>query len=314
MPPRVWVITGSSSGLGLATALHALRQGDKVVATVRSLSKVPDALRAAGARPLILNLDDPDEHIQQAAKQAITVYGYVDVLVNNAGTSINGYGPIEELSVQDMRKHFQTSLFGTLAFTQPFIAHFRTRRTEDIINVSSLAAGLSTPAWGPYCASKLALESFSETLSKELTLFNVRVTIIIAGYFPTNIFRTHPAYVEDGRVSGSPEATRSTVYIDPETQGYDSMNWLPRRSEARGLVGDPEKFAERVFEIVARKGLAYEVTRGAPVGWVKVACGSDAGSRILKQLEDTAENFKAFEPVWRSTDVRTEQKPVSSRL
>lgn len=213
-----------------------------------------------------------------------------------------------------MRGHFQSNLFGTLAFTQPFIAHFRTRRTGHIINVSSLAAGLSSPAWGPYCASKLALESFSETLSKELLLFNVQVTIIITGYFPTKIFRTHPAYVEDGKISESPEVHRSTAYIDPKTQGYDSINWLPRRSEAMGFIGDPEKFAERVFEIAARKGLAYEVMRGAPAGWVKVACGSDAGSSVLKQLEDTTENFRAFEPIWRSTDVRPKRKPVSSRL
>lgn len=314
MSPRVWVITGSSSGLGLATALRALKEGEKVIATVRSPAKFPQELRAAGAQQLILDLDGTDEHIRKAAQQAIAIYGHVDVLVNNAGTNINGYGPIEELSMQEIRQHFQSNLFGTLAFTQPFIAHFRTRRTGHIINVSSLAAGLSAPAWGPYNASKLALESFSETLAKELTLFNVKVTIIVTGYFPTKIFRTHPAYVEDGKNSEFATAHRSTVYTDPETQGYDSMNWRPRQAEAAGFVGDQEKFAARLFEIGAQRGFAYEVMKDAPRGWVKVPCGSDAGSFILKQLEDTVQNFKAFEPIWRSTDVGSAPKPVFSKL
>lgn len=173
---------------------------------------------------------------------------------------------------------------------------------------------MSPPAWGPYNASKLALESFSETLSKELSLFNVRVTIIVTGYFPTKIFRTHPAYVEDGKDSESAKAHRSQIYTDPETQGYDSMNWLPRRAHALGFVGDPEKFAARLFETAAQEGLAHEVMKNAPAGWVKVACGTDAGSLVLKQLEDTAENFRAFEPIWKSTDVVPGQKPASARL
>ena len=69
----------------------------QVIATVRSPAKFPDELRTAGARQLILNLDNSDEHIQQAAEQAFTFFGHVDILVNNAGTNVNGYGPIEEL-------------------------------------------------------------------------------------------------------------------------------------------------------------------------------------------------------------------------
>lgn len=217
--------------------------------------------------------------------------------------------------MQEIRQHFQSNLFGTLAFTQPFIAHFRPRRSGHIINVSSLAAGLSAPAWSPYNASKLALESFSETLAKELYLFSIRVTIIVTGYFPTAIFLKHPAYVGENKTADSSQARLSTIYVDPETQGYDSMNWRPRQAEAAGFVGDPAKFAARVFEIGAQTGFAYEVMKNAPKGWIKVACGSDAGSFVQKQLEDTVENFKAFEPIWRSTDAAgAAQKAASAKL
>ena len=114
MANRVWVVTGTSSGIGLAIAKHALSQGDsvsavvyskilraphtaQVIATVRSLAKFPAVLNEAGARPLVLDLDSSDDSVQRAAEEAIHIYGHVDVLVNNAGNNTTGYGPVEEV-------------------------------------------------------------------------------------------------------------------------------------------------------------------------------------------------------------------------
>lgn len=125
MTRRVWVITGTSSGLGLATALYALKEGDKVrstqvwlrnlslcvglevIATVRSYNKFPQALGELGAHPLVLTLESSDEDIENVAKEALSVYGHVDVLVNNAGTIAGGYGPIEELPYVRRPKRIQ---------------------------------------------------------------------------------------------------------------------------------------------------------------------------------------------------------------
>ena len=117
MTARIWVITGTSAGFGLAIARYALSQGDQVIvtqliirscltremfsaaqviATVRSLEKFPAELKERGARPLVLDLDSSDEAIQTAAREAIQIFGHVDVLVNNAASNLHGYGPIEE--------------------------------------------------------------------------------------------------------------------------------------------------------------------------------------------------------------------------
>ena len=209
--------------------------------------------------------------------------------------------------MSDIRQQFQSNLFGTLAFTQPFVAHFRTRRTGHIFNVSSIAAGLFPPAWGGYNASKAALDAFSDTLAKEVAPFGVRVFILMLGYFPTHIFRKHPSYAEEGQAPAKPP---TTVYTDRATQGYDSMNWLPRQSEATGLVGDPEKFAQRVYEIVAGIGLPAQVMgQHAQAGWIRVLCGTDCGQLVTAKTEDTLANMKAYEPIARSTDIAP-QKPI----
>ena len=116
MSRRVWVITGASSGLGLAMASYVIGQGDKVrtflahniqvlhsafllqdIVTVRDPSKFPRLLEAAGAHPLYLDMSSSDDIIRKAAEDALAVHGYVDVLVNNAASISLGFGPLEEL-------------------------------------------------------------------------------------------------------------------------------------------------------------------------------------------------------------------------
>jgi NAD(P)-dependent dehydrogenase (short-subunit alcohol dehydrogenase family) len=216
--------------------------------------------------------------------------------------------------MKDIRQQFQSNLFGTIAFTQPFIAHFRTRRSGHIFNVTSIGAATFSPAWGTYCASKVALEAFSDTLAKELSLFGVRVYVLMPGYFPTEIFRKHPAFVADGSANVT-RAPASTVYTDRATQGFDSMNWLPRNSEAHGWIGDPQKLSMRVHEIVVGTGLAKEIMdKYAEKGWIRILCGTECGEAVLNKYKDTLENIEAYEPIWRSTDIVQKNQVVRSRL
>ena len=177
------------------------------------------------------------------------------------------------------------------------------RHAGHIFNVSSVGGVVATPAWSTYCATKSALETFTDALARELWLFGVRVFTVAPGYFPTEIFHKHPAFVKDGASADQAKENPSTVYTDPETQGFNSMNWIPRYSEAHGLVGDPQKLAERVYEVVTGVGLAAEVmSKYADKGWTRILCGTDSGQLQLTRLEDIVGNIKAYEPIWTSTD------------
>ncbi|KAI0090612.1 NAD-P-binding protein [Irpex rosettiformis] len=309
MAERVWVITGTSSGLGLAMAKYMLSQGDKVIATVRSLEKFPSVLEEGGAKPLIVDFNNSDDEVICAAKTAIEFYGRVDVLVNNVGGN-SGVGPVEEISMDDIRSQFQTNLFGPIAFSKPFITHFRTRRAGHVLNLSSLSSMLSHPSFAAYTGSKAGLDSFTDALAAELAPFGVRVHLVLPGYFPTNIFVSHPHFKTTDTTPGPTEMPvaegLSQVYTE-ESQGWNLINTLPRNAQARGWMGDMDKFATRIYEIVTDTGMAKELgINDEP--WLRVPMGSDCGFLVQSKLNGILDNFKATEPFWRSTDVYQNQK------
>ncbi|KAF9809041.1 hypothetical protein IEO21_07614 [Rhodonia placenta] len=297
MAARVWLITGASSGIGLTLAEYVLSQGDKVIATVRSLAKFPESLKAAGAHPLVLDLGASDSDILKAGEEALKVHGYIDVLVNNAG--YGGLSPVEELDLGEARAQFQTNVFGAIALIQALLPSFRARRTGHILNVSSVGGFVSFPSWGAYCASKSALEAFSESLSQEVAPFGIRVLIVQPGYFPTSFLQT-TASISDLK--------RSTVYTDP-SQGYGADQKMHERAVEQGHVGDVAKLAQRLYELVAGTGLAKSLVegQGGKRDWLRVPLGPDCGTMILQKLSIVTENVKAFEHVWRSTDVTPER-------
>ncbi|GBE84246.1 hypothetical protein BKA93DRAFT_829141 [Sparassis latifolia] len=293
MTPKVWVITGANSGIGLALAQHVLSQGDRVIATVRSKAKVTDSLK--GAESLVLDLNGPDSEIRKAGEAALKIYGHVDVLVNNAGFGV--IGPVEELDIDDVRKQFQTNVFGAIAFTQAFLPHFRERRSGHILNVTSVGAFCNRPHWGAYAASKAAFDAFSESLSYEVEPYNVRVLVIMPGYFSTRFFGASPSV---GKLS--------TVYTAPE-QGYNSLEVTPKKHVESKQIGDPEKLAQRVYEVVHETGMAKGLmeSQGGKRGWMRVLLGPDGGERIFAKLDAVKENVEVFEKIWRSTDVEPER-------
>lgn len=211
-------------------------------------------------------------------------------------------------SLDHIREQFQINTFGTIAFTQPFVKQFRLRKTGHIFNVSSIGSIAIYPSWGTYGASKAALNVFSDALQKELTPYGVRVLTVLPGYFPTNIFRSHPQY-RDPESGQEPPPTVTTVYTDPVTQGYNSVSDIPRHQVEQGKIGDPEKFASRLFEIVTGTGLAKDLSigEGDKRDWNKIPFVSDCGEILLKQLEILTDNLRGTEVLWRSTDVEPER-------
>jgi NAD(P)-dependent dehydrogenase (short-subunit alcohol dehydrogenase family) len=186
----VALITGTSTGIGLATALHFARQGHDVWAGVRTPATATD-LRATidkerlPVRVLALDVDD-DGSVQRGVAEILDKAGRVDVLVNNAG--IGGGGPIEDVPVDWVKTLFETNYFGVLRVTRAVLPGMRERRAGVIVNVSSVAGRLAVAGHGHYSAVKHALEAMSEVLAQEVQRFGIRVAIVEPGVVVTPIF------------------------------------------------------------------------------------------------------------------------------
>jgi len=186
----VVLITGSSSGIGLATALHFARLGHDVHAGVRNPATATELTAAVDAEKLpirlvALDVDDAAS-VTRAVSAVLDRSGRIDVLVNNAG--IGGGGPIGDVPVDWAKGLFETNYFGAIRMIQAVLPGMRERRSGAIVNVSSIAGRVAIAGHGHYSAVKHALEAASEALAQEVVAFGIRVAIIEPGVVVTPIF------------------------------------------------------------------------------------------------------------------------------
>jgi len=174
------LITGCSSGYGLATARLFLDRGWRVVATMR---RPREDLLPASARLRVLPLDVTST---ESIAAAIDAAGPLDALVNNAGVGV--VGAFEATPMAQIRRVFETNTFGVLAMTQAAIPQFRARRSGTIVNVTSSVTLAAMPLAAAYTASKQAIEGFTGSLAHELGHFGIRVRLVEPGYAPTTRF------------------------------------------------------------------------------------------------------------------------------
>ncbi|NDG85858.1 MAG: SDR family NAD(P)-dependent oxidoreductase [Proteobacteria bacterium] len=184
---KTWFITGCSTGFGRILAELLLERGDRVIATARKIeSLAPLAEKAKTDGQLeIFELDVTDfPAVHRVAEAAISKTGRIDVLVNNAGY---GYvGALEEVSIEDVRKVYETNVFGLMEVTRAILPQFRKQRSGHIINLSSVAGMVGTPGASIYNSTKFAVEGLSEALAGELSHFGIKVTLIEPGAFRTD--------------------------------------------------------------------------------------------------------------------------------
>ena len=185
------LVTGSSSGIGFATALALGRAGHNVYATMRKPDRAPVLREAIEREKLpvsILALDvDSDESVSAAVSTIRSQAGFIEALVNNAGTE--RIGSIEELPFEAFRATMETNFFGCLRCVRACLPEMRERQSGCIVNVSSVAGRIASSPMAPYAASKFALEALSEVLAQELKPFNIRVAIVEPGIIDTPMSR-----------------------------------------------------------------------------------------------------------------------------
>jgi NAD(P)-dependent dehydrogenase (short-subunit alcohol dehydrogenase family) len=184
------LITGASSGIGLATAVALARANHRVIATMRSLASANELLSLAAAERLpvsTLTLDvDDDASVVRGFEEALSKHGHIDVLVNNAG--IAGPGAVDEMPLHAFRQIMETNYFGALRCIKAVLPGMLAHRAGCIVNITSVAARVAIAPQAAYVASKHALEGLSECLAQEVKAFNVRVALVEPGPISTSIF------------------------------------------------------------------------------------------------------------------------------
>ncbi|WP_010277446.1 SDR family oxidoreductase [Paenibacillus senegalensis] len=189
----VALVTGSSSGFGLQTVIALASKGYEVAATMRNLGAKAELLQEAQSRGLAervhcYQLDVTDTAaMKPVVEQVERQLGPLDVLVNNAGYAAGG--SVEDVPMSEWRAQFETNVFGVMELTKLVVPSMRERGRGMIINVSSVSGRIGFPGYGPYAASKFALEGFSEALRLELLPFGVYVVLLEPGAYRTAIWQ-----------------------------------------------------------------------------------------------------------------------------
>jgi NAD(P)-dependent dehydrogenase (short-subunit alcohol dehydrogenase family) len=215
---KVAVITGSSSGIGLLTAIEFARNGYRVVATMRDLERIgrlEEAAQKAGVRDKLdlrrLDVTEFDS-LPGAIEAIVRNHGRIDVLVNNAGFSVAGFG--EDLKLSEIRHQFETNFFGNVAMSKAVLPVMRKQKSGHIIQVASVAGRLGQPLLGAYCSSKFALEGFSESLRVETHSLGIRVVLVEPGAFDTDIWTRNVVVGEGALDPSSPNKQRSQRFTE----------------------------------------------------------------------------------------------------
>ncbi len=197
--PKVILITGTSSGFGMLTAARLASSGHHVFATMRDLAKKDLLLAEVKKRGGKLNLLPLDvtsrESMQSVVAMIAESFGYLDVLINNAGYGLGGF--FEDLTEEEIRRQMETNFFGVQNVTRQAIPLLRSRKAGKILNISSIAGLQSSPCFGAYNASKWALEGFTESLRYELKFFGIDVFLIEPGTYKTKIFHENAQYAKN---------------------------------------------------------------------------------------------------------------------
>jgi NAD(P)-dependent dehydrogenase (short-subunit alcohol dehydrogenase family) len=270
---KVWFITGSSRGLGRALARTVLAAGHRLVATARNPEELRDLVATAPDRSRAVALDVTDPAAaRRAIDTAVTAFGRIDVLVNNAGYA--NVASIEDLPEDDFRAQVETNFFGVVNVTRAALPVLRARKDGHIIQISSIGGRSGSPGLSAYQASKWAVGGFSEVLAIEVRPLGIRVTIVEPGGIRTDWAGSSMRVLESR----------------PEYQGV-----LGPFSSMRGRTdltrGDPSKMSRAILRIAEEKNPPLHLLLGSDAYFLADVVGE------RRRAEDTR---------WRSLSLSTD--------
>ena len=184
---RVAVVTGSSTGIGFETSLMLARNGYFIYATMRNIQKSKEIERIAQQENLpirIVEMDvDNDNSVKKTIEKIISERNRIDILVNNAGYGL--FGALEDLPMEEIKRQYETNVFGVIRVSQYVLPIMRTQRDGIIVNISSVSGLAGIPSQSVYVSTKFALEGLSESLSFEVETYGIKIILIEPGVINT---------------------------------------------------------------------------------------------------------------------------------
>jgi NAD(P)-dependent dehydrogenase (short-subunit alcohol dehydrogenase family) len=268
---RIWFVTGCSTGLGRAIAQAVIESGDSIAVTARSQAQVADLQAMAPKQVLSLSLDvTSEDSIDTAVKAALDRFGRIDILVNNAGAGL--VGAIEECQVADLRRVYDTNVFGTLAVTRRILPTMRSQRAGHIIFITSVGAMRGSASVGIYGSSKAALDVIAEALRGEVSPLGLKVSTVMPGLFRTD-FRSRGI------------ARAETVIPD-----YDATVGQVRRGLENPYpdsAGDPAQVGQAILKLVDHDGPPP----------LRLALGADCVDGVRKKIAALESELAEWESV-----------------
>jgi NAD(P)-dependent dehydrogenase (short-subunit alcohol dehydrogenase family) len=272
---RVWFITGASRGIGALIAEAALADGNAVVAAGRNVAAIVERLGNSHALlPVALDVTD-EAQAKAAVRAAVDTFGRIDVLINNAGFGL--LGAVEESADKDVRRMYDTNVFGLLNVTRAVLPTLRAKRSGHVIDISSVGGYRGAAGFGVYSSTKFAVEGITEALHAELKPLGIHATVVEPGYFRTDFL--------DG----------SSLLVAPDViDDYDATSGAVRRKAAQmnhNQPGDPKKLAAAMITLVD--------ARNPPQ---RLPLGTDTLAAIAAKNAYVTEETEAWKVLSASTD------------
>ncbi|KAK7039573.1 putative oxidoreductase YusZ [Favolaschia claudopus] len=282
MSPKVWLITGASSGFGRSLVDSVLARGDRVIATSRTLEPIAH-LDGTNDRLRLLQLDVTAgiDGLRSIIKEAVSFWGRIDVLVNNGGSCYLGI--LEQGGSDLLRKQYEVNVFGLVDVTNACLPYLRAQHEGTIVIIGSRSAWTCETIATIYGSSKAAVHAIAETWTVELAQFNIRVLLVEPSAFRTRAVRTPDNYNLSNPI---------TAY---DTMREVNLQWYAGWDGKQ--VGDPDKAMEAVVDVVRGEGAA----NGKP--WPRyLALGKDADRDIRAKCNIMTDHLDEWSEVVKRVD------------
>lgn len=286
---KVAVVTGSSTGIGYETSLALANNGYFTYATVRDIQKSKEIERIAHVKNIPLKIIemnvDSDNSVKDTIEKITSEYGRIDILVNNAGYGL--FGALEDLEMNEIKKQFETNVFGIMRVIKNVLPAMRLQRTGIIVNISSISGLAGIPSQSAYAGTKFAVEGLSESLSYELEPFGIKIVLVEPGVINTEFVQDLVVPTDRYGI----DKNRNQINIPNFNTGNTSFSFyhdtikkfLSFYYSAMRNAPHPRIVADEIIQAIEK---VSNETNAMPI--IRIAVGNDSKkySRLKKELQD----------------------------